>query len=449
MRSPLPLPVVPLPLLPVALMLALLCATIAWHFPFMLWDHLDLAPIYAGWQNGTLLQTGFLRIHGGHLHTAAYVVLLATTWLSHGQTWLDCVASWALLVVYAALVLLACKKTLPMDQFGNRVAYALIVVLALYPGHLANLQWGWQVAVFLCLVGTAATIYCLTVARMTWTSDFLALAATGLALMSFATGLALVPIALIAIATRKELSVRERLMFAAPWLLVCLAAVYGASGTAHVLSHFSAESAVAAWGKLRPVTIGEYTLNYLGSGIARFLPGAAPWLAVVALASAIVMIARVQNRRAAAPWISFLAFAVLSAVLTALARYGEGDGQAFASRYVSFSTLFWIGWVGLFSVWSGETTGSRVVRSQIWLWMIAALAAINAIEMTQESARLGAETRVLAQTLCSNYPNVDERILSDMYYGGAQAAREHLQILRERGFAPFDACPQSAAHATH
>ncbi len=127
----------------------LLCATLAWHFPLMLWDHLDLVPIYTGWRSGELMHTGFLHIHGGHLHTAAYVLLLATTWLSDGQTWLDCFVSWLLLIVYAGILLTLAGKTLPLKERSERVAVALIVLLALYPGHLANLQWGWQVAVFL------------------------------------------------------------------------------------------------------------------------------------------------------------------------------------------------------------------------------------------------------------------------------------------------------------
>ena len=70
----------------------LLVLTLAWHVPMMLWDHLDLVPIYAAWQSGALADSAFFAVHGGHMHTAAYAVLLATTALSHGQTWLDGVA---------------------------------------------------------------------------------------------------------------------------------------------------------------------------------------------------------------------------------------------------------------------------------------------------------------------------------------------------------------------
>ena len=74
-----PRPVVALPL---ALGL-LLAATLQWHLPLMLWDHIDLVPIYDAWRRGDLAASQFWRIHdGSHFHSAAYAVLLATTWLS-------------------------------------------------------------------------------------------------------------------------------------------------------------------------------------------------------------------------------------------------------------------------------------------------------------------------------------------------------------------------------
>src|SRR3982750_1724891 len=79
----------------------LLVLTMVWHVPMMLWDHLDLAPIYKAWNEGDLARSGFWNIHGGHLHTAAYAVLLVTTRLSGGEPWLDCLTSWVLLLGYA------------------------------------------------------------------------------------------------------------------------------------------------------------------------------------------------------------------------------------------------------------------------------------------------------------------------------------------------------------
>ncbi len=228
-----------------------------------------------------------------------------------------------------------------------------------------------------------------------------------------------------------------------PWLLVCGVAVYFLRGTAHVLSHFSAESVIQALTKLRVGTIGEYILDYLGAGVVRFVPAAAPWLAAVALVSGVAAAIRLRHLRLAWPWIGFLAFGVLSALLTALARYGEGESQAFASRYVSFSVLFWIGWSGLFCLNGRDRARPRIAWSPMWLWLATVLALVNAVDMTRESARLGVETRDLAKVLCTTWPQVDDSVLAGMYYGGAQVARERLQTLRDLGFAPFEPCDKS------
>ena len=151
------------------LAVALLAATMAWHIPMMLWDHLDLVPMLDASRRPGIDYRGLLEIHqGSHLHATAYLVLLATTELSGGRTWLDCLVSWSLLVAFALVVLWTGK---PVVSGGGTWAFA-VIFFALYPGHLANLQWGWQVAVFLCLLGVALTIAALTrpvrPGRLTW-----------------------------------------------------------------------------------------------------------------------------------------------------------------------------------------------------------------------------------------------------------------------------------------
>ncbi|WP_018971527.1 hypothetical protein [Rudaea cellulosilytica] len=421
----------------VALALGLLVATLVWRIPFMLWDHLDLAPMYAGWQNGTLAQTIFYRIHGGHLHTAAYVVLLATTWLSHGQTWLDCLASWVLLCGYAAIVFAICRETLHMDDARARVIAALVIFFALYPGHLANLQWGWQVAVFLCLFGSAATIRLLTAAELDWKGNLRALLAAALALLSFGTALALLPVALFAIAVRSESSVGRRIGLAVPWMACGLAAAYTMSGGASFLTQYvHAGEGQIAMALLRDA---HYALNYLGAGVARFAAAAAPWLALFALVSGAVAMVATRHRRAARPWAALMLFGAASAFLTALARVDEGAAQAFVSRYVSFSSVFWMGWTGLCAV-ATQNTAHKPRAQSIALGVVIAFALLNAGAMTKRAARLANEAHAQAAILCATWPQVDHALLQGMHYDGADAALRGLQAVHALGFAPFDGC---------
>ena len=256
------------------LALGLLAATLAWPVPMMLWDHLDLVSIYEAWERDGLAASGIGDVHhGSHMHLAAYLLLLGTTWLSDGQTWLDCLVSWALLGLYAALLLRATPRALP----AVRPWWLLpaLVGFVLYPGHLVNLQWGWQVAVFACLAGVAVVLVTLARPAPGWPENLVALAAAAVAVMSFTTGLAIVPVAMALVVLQAKGGVIRRLALLAPWLLLVLAGVLvGSSAEAGVL-------------RVQPGDAALYMLNYLGGGVARFATDIAPWLAFMALASAV------------------------------------------------------------------------------------------------------------------------------------------------------------------
>lgn len=414
----------------------LLLLTLHWRIPMMLWDHLDLVPIYVAWKNGTLADSIFLRIHGGHIHTAAYAVLLATTDLSHGRTWLDGLASWLLLLGYAAIALRFAQDS--FDVSARRgFAFALpIVLLALFPGHLSNLQWGWQVAVFLCLLGTIATIHALTRATLPMWRWLVAVIATVIALTSFATALALVPTALLLIALRTDWSIGKRCAVALPWLAggVAIACAYPA--------------APATAGMASPLTLMLYTLNFLGGGIVRFAAPLAPWLAALGLASGLYAAVRLRLRRDSLPWLGLFAFGFLAAALAAAGRASAfGADHAFVTRYVSFSSTFWLGWFGL--VGCAVRDLRRVPRLvAIGTWTVAVLAVANSLHLIHKAAGVAAKTQAIATTVRECYPDIDRNLLGEIYFDQPDIALQRLTMLHALHFAPFDAAGDSRPDET-
>lgn len=401
----------------------LLALTLAWHVPLMLWDHLDLVPIYQAWQAGTLADSAFLAIHGGHMHTAAYAVLLATTALSQGQPWLDCIASWLLLLVHAGIIAVLVRETLP-DVTRREVAFAaLLGLLALYPGHLANLQWGWQVAVFLCLAGTSTTVYALTRPSLSAGHQAVALAAAAIACFSFATAIALLPTAPVLIALRHDLPRPRRLLAALPWLLAMLAVALQYRD----LGSEAARPGVAA--------IAIYALNFLGAGIARFATDLAPWLALGAIAVALPALVRCRLQRACLPWLGLALFATCASILVALGRAAPfGSEHAFVTRYVSFSTLFWLGCSGLVAcAWRDHLP--RPLR--IGFAVVAVFAIVNALHMVDKAHQVALRTQAIAESIRTDWPRVDRALLRDAYFGQPDLAWKRLEALRELGFAPF------------
>lgn len=417
----------------VVLTAALLLMTVVWHIPMMLWDHLDLAPIYRDWQQGSLVMSDLWRPHGGHLHTAAYAVLLATTRLSNGNPLLDCLVSWALLVVYAAIVMSMAKRTLPRDTAGDAAVLLVVVLLALYPGHLANLQWGWQVAVFLCLVGTATSIWWLSRDVLSWQGEAIALMAGAVAFLSFATAIALIPTAIVLIALHRERTRVQRLAFIAPW------AIAGAWIAARYVLAPQEDSLRAPLSELM-----RYELNYIGAGIARYSNDAAPVLAIAGIASAAWMFVKVRDRSAASPWLGLVLFGAFAGVLTAAGRVGAyGPDQAFVTRYVSFSSMFWLGWLGLVAV--AGTVSDKPARWPLRaVAAMAVLAVFNALHMTRKAAHVAAEARDIAQTLRATYPDVDDTMLHRIYFDDAKTARRELDAVHKLGFPPFDAARTKA-----
>lgn len=407
----------------IGLALALLAMTLAWHVPMMLWDHLDLLPIYQSWQTQGIAGARLLDVHdGSHLHALAYLVLLATTVLSHGQPWLDCVVSFALLASYAWLVMRMAGAT---QLQAGRWGMLGLVFLALYPGHLANLQWGWQVAVFLCLSGVAVCVYCLSVGELSRARNAAALLAAVAACLSFATGVALIPVALVLLALRRELPWASRVRHALPWLGLA----------AFVAWRYGTEGAGAQAGVSTSLL---YALNFLGGGVLRFATDLAPWLVLAGLVVLTAVLPAI-GRREALPWLGLLLFGAGSAALTALGRAGVfGADHAFATRYASFSSVFWLGWWGLLLLALHGGSG----RPRKWLNAFAATVMVfcvaNSVHLAKKAARVGSEARETVRAIRATYPDVDEAHLAEMYFGRADLARQRLQALRAYGFAPFD-----------
>jgi len=402
-----------------ALAILLLVFTLRWRVPMMLWDHLDLVPIYQRFVGGTLDAGDFFRIHGGHLHAGAYAVLLLTTALSHGGTWLDGVASWLFLLAYAGVIV-----SLLRGLVRERVVMLLIVFLALYPGHLANLQWGWQVAVFLCLAGMAATIALLATRALRPWHVIAAIACAGVAVASFAVGFAVFPAAIVVLALRRDLAWRTRCGWIGVWVVLALAAM---------LALRRGGQPTPAW-----IQVASYACNFLGAGLARYATDLAPWLGLAGIASGCMAAWTFRARAVAPAWIGLLAVGAASALLTAYGRVDAyGADQAFVTRYVSFSSVFWIGWLGLMAQFP-RNTRPRAIGAGIVVSLFAVLAVFNALHLMKKAATVAARAQVTAQTIRQTYPDVPEPLLAEIYFDQPAVARERLERLHAWGFAPFD-----------
>ena len=409
--------------------LLMLAATLALHIPLMLWDHIDLVPMYEAWRQGGLAASEFWRIHdGSHFHSAAYAVLLLTTWLSGGRPWLDCVASWAVYATTAWLLLGIARRG--WQGLGERAGWwPALLLLLFHPGHLANLQWGWQVAVFISLAGAVAPIYLLTREHVTVSGNLVGVMLAVVGVLGFTTTLAVFPVAVALLLARTDWPWSRRVLLALPWLVVALA-LAGWLATARGAS-------VSAPGV---GVLVLYSLNYLGGGVLRFAEGLAPWWTTLALLVAIPAARRTWGMPQARPWLALMAFAIGCAVLTALGRAAPfGVDHAFVTRYGSFALLFWIGWMGLMVLASQQGGGSWRRWSRALLALTVVFAFANGVHMAKKAITVHERAVAYAAQIRQHYPTVDPAVMQQAYESRAALAHARLERLRERGFAPFDA----------
>lgn len=406
------------------LALALLLMTLLWQIPMMLWDHLNLVPMLNAWHEGELLHSAFLGFDGAHIHVAAYAVLLVTANLSHGHPWLADTVSWVLLLATAVIVLSFIRATVKFNTQGRVAMATMLVFLTLYPGHLANLQWGWQVAVFLCLFGVAVVIWSLTRPRLSWPNNLIALIGAALSFCSFATALAIFPVALLLITLRYDQSRGRRALMAIPWFAACL-------GIALVYRRF----ANVAMDQDVPTEL-YYLANFLGAGISRLATDIAPWLGSCGVILAAWAVWRCRREQRCLPWIGLAAFGLLAGVLIALGRDAAlGPNQAFVSRYVSFSIFFWL---GLFGLLCSIHIDMPVRGLRAAMVVIAAFACANALQLMHRAERLGVRTGITASTIRETWPHVDKALLARIYFDKPRVAFQRLGKLRSWGYAPFD-----------
>jgi hypothetical protein len=214
--------------------------------------------------------------------------------------------------------------------------------------------WGAQIQMFLNVLGVSAGILMLT--RRQLEGKDLALAALFgvLATYSFGNGLLFWPLGLVLVAfARQERRTRWRLLLA--WLLVSAAVI----GSYFYRFQSQGGSATLASVLNDPVHYLRYFLTYIGSPLASFGGSAFPPRdtglgALVGAAGCVLLIA--ATRRAirvfgsaerVLPFLALAGYAVGSGLLATRSRFHFGVPQAYASRYTTTSSLFWIGTIGI------------------------------------------------------------------------------------------------------
>jgi hypothetical protein len=329
-----------------ALAAVALVATHGVNVPF--WDQWELLPILAKQQAGTLAFADLMEQHNEHRMLAPYAVMV---WLAPLTGWNILVELWVNVGLAAVALGLAFFMLRPsLSGAGPRFQGAVLALLSLTVFTLAqweNWLWGWQIQWFLSLAATLGCAWALNAGLGAGTRA-VALGLTAVAgllagttQMSLAGGVMLWPLGLAVVLLHPG---PHRRAAAAVWLIAAAASCFLFFHGWHSAPIPGMPTPMEALAD--PVKLIKYALTYLGGPITRMklvdLPygaAGAGLLAVFAVASAVVLIARWENRAQWLPWGMLAGYAVGCAFVTGLGRVGFGVEQATGSRYVTLSLL--------------------------------------------------------------------------------------------------------------
>ena len=226
-----------------------------------------------------------------------------------------------------------------------------------------NWTLGLQLLMFVC--STGVVVSALAIDRALRGERWVALAAlgAGLSAPSHAAGLTvllLIPIALLVPTPGRQWRrcLRQSLPAAAiggAFIALYMVGWYPAYGQPRSISPFAA-----------PVDFARFIFAALGaavgaSGGAAAQTVAACGLAALSTCTLYLWLRSSRTRPALVAWLVIAGFAVGAAGLTAVGRLGGGAGNAFVSRYTTFSLLLWCALAGIV----GMVCGAAIDRKQL------------------------------------------------------------------------------------
>lgn len=380
------------------------------------------------------------------------LVFWLLAWPDHWDVRREMVAHWVLLVVGACLLTGLARRTLPAAPAAVVAAVGGTLLFSI--SQWQNLLWGIQLITSVPTVMLLVGMWVLT-GRGEGLSAVrygvrlgVAMAAAAVATYSYANGMALwvllVPVVLLSPAPSRV------------WRwggLAVLGLVGGASLVAYFAtyarpgSHPPTDAALS-----HPLAAVQYFLAFLGNGlrvgtsteVARVLGAGLLGLSLLATAGlygVAILRRRMEPLRQGLPWLTLIAYAMVSAAATTAGRLPFGIQTAISERYVTFALPMAVGVLPAFYLacrWvvggRGQVAGAVLAAGCGSLLTLHALA--SGFGLTESRAfALDRQQGLMAATWLDVAPNGAEAQV--LLYPVPNEAREILRRLRDQGRLPF------------
>jgi hypothetical protein len=410
-------------------------------------DHWDLAPMLEAAEQGRLTPAQLFEVHGGHWHSSAYMLLIALAQFTHWSHLAESLLSLAFVGSACLLTLSLAARFRANAAPTAAPAYfvAATAFLCFSLDQSANLLWGFQLSVFVSQFGAILALWALLAPSIGPARLAAALLGLGIAVTSYATGFALMPLGFALFLLRAELNAASRIAYAAVWASVSAMLCAGFILAQHAAPYGGSFDIADLAQPDFPIYLALFELNFLGAGIARFTTDLMIPVALVGLAACGVCTIHLLRRNvplsALVIPLSLCAFGLGAGLLCGLGRYDFGAGQGANARYITFAGVFWLGAAWLMLAALAETETRTVRRALLALVCVLALLKIgNSVQSAVKHATLSSDIGVIAETMRAN-PD-----------GAAAAARRiararqdietHVAFMREKSWGVFRGSPR-------
>ena len=312
--------------------------------PFM--DQWDLVPLLEKAHAGELGLSDIWTQHNEHRIFFPRLLMLALASLTHWNIMYELYTN----MILAGLILLFLYSLLN-KTYGNYTPSWLIVVLSFLvfsPAQWENWSWGWQIQIFLSVLGTVAAVWSVS----SWPSQLkgviIGIVAAVIASYSFNNGLLTWIVVGMILLVKRERKWKDISLWIVAFIVTTVLYYYKYTKPAH---HPSLLAFIN-----HPYDFIRYVFAYLGSPLSFGKKDIS--ITIGLLSVIIVCIGTISAKRSSEedfnrllPWLALGLYAILSAAATGIGRLGFGVSQAVVSRYTTISTLLTISALVIIVFW--------------------------------------------------------------------------------------------------
>jgi hypothetical protein len=301
----------------------------ATNIPF--WDEWGMASVFDKYYSGTLEPSYFLLGQTDHVLAIPQLVILLlglnTHWDIRAELVVNLLLGLSMYLLYRSILL---KDT---QQAGRKNILLLPLVSMLLFSFIQwhNWTWGWQIQTFLSTLACLATLAILSLKDMTVKNVAAAALCAVIANLSFASGTQLWLIGALLIALRAN-KLNLYLIWAIPACL-CLYLYYVIKPDDLVLSQVNFSNSL------------KYILTYLGSPLSLWSWGTevSYYFGLFGICLPILLLFIIRKFEGPALFfLTVIAFVLMVAAITSIARPHDFYDEATASRYSNFPVHYWI-----------------------------------------------------------------------------------------------------------